>query len=114
MKIKILNVEYHRNGSGVCEGFFAVLFEEKNVPKEWSKGVCGDKFIASFTMKDKDEKQISWESFRVINTKNFNLNFRGDYFINPLIEALQPYCENLKLWEVSFSAAAFPNHYKSK
>lgn len=113
MRVKILNVEYHRNGSGVCEGFFAVLFEAKDICREWAKGVCGPNFIATFRIVESTQL-IEWEGFRVINVKNFNLNFRGDHFISSLNEAVVPYCKKLKLRESNFSAAAFPDQYKQE
>lgn len=110
--LKILNVEYHRNGSWVCEGFTAVLFNDKETSKEWGKGICGDDFIASFITNDKG--YILPESIRVINIKNFNLNFRGDHYINPLHEAMKTYCTSLKTSEQSWNAASFPDQYKTK
>lgn len=112
MKLKILKVQFHRNGSGVCESFFAVLFEEKNVQREFDKGVCGDKFIATFKVND-DARKIEWEGFRCINVKNFNINFRGDHFIVSLENAIAAYCNKLELMDASFCAAAFPDQYKS-
>lgn len=113
--MKILNVEYHRNGSHVCEGFFAVLFEDKKPPKEWDdKTVCGDKFIATFRTNDDTSEKIKWESMRVINVHNFNLNFRGDHYINDLERAIVDYCNSKDLRESNFSAAAFPDQYQKE
>ncbi len=111
MKVKILDVEFHRNGSGVCEGFYAVLFEAKDVAKEWAKGVCGLVFLATFRCKDSDYT-IEWEGFRCVNVKNFRINLRGDYFINSLNDAVVPYCTKLDLRETNFCAAAFPKQYQ--
>lgn len=113
MSIEILNTEYHRNGSNVCEGFFAVLFRDKQTPKEWAKGVCGNEFIATFRTSD-DSDKIIWESVRIINVKNFNLNFRGNYFVRSLEDCMEAVCKMKGYTEISFSALAFPGQHSPK
>lgn len=109
-KIKILKVKYHRNGSGPCEGFFAVLFEEKTVAKEDKEAT--PQFIATFKTDGEDDKNIDLESIRVMNVGCFDSKWRGDYFVSPLWTALGAFCKKLKVTKVSWSAAAFPSMYQ--
>lgn len=104
MKIKILNVNYHRNGSGACDGFMAVLFEAKTE--------ATGTFIATFPTNEHGE--MEFEQLRIVNTANFDSKWGGDHFVTPLHDALPKYCKGYSTKEVSWTAAAFPTQYQKE
>lgn len=110
----IINVRYSRNGSGTGEPFFKVLFECNRTPLEFMPGECGKIFLATFQTCG-DSEVMNPDTIRVINIKNFVLNFDGQEFARLLsLEALTRYCTKIKLTEISWCAAAFPSQYKPK
>lgn len=112
--MKIINVRYSRNGSGTADGFFKVLFEDNKTPKEYVSGECGNKFLATFQTCG-DIEVMNRDTIRVVNIKNFELNFDGQHFARLLsLQAINDYCNERKLTEISWCAAAFPSQYKQK
>ena len=97
MKLKILTVKYHRNGSGMCNGFMTVGFQ-------YLRSYPNEQWIATFEVDDEDMKE---ETLRINRLADLNDTWRGDYFSYPLTEALAKYCAKHKL-KASWSAAAFP------
>lgn len=65
---------FQRNGIG-GEGFFILNFN-------WfdADGKKGENFVATFSVKKGEEKEINTETCRVINPNDLSLGWRGDNF----------------------------------
>lgn len=109
--MKILKMKYSRNGSGCSQPFISVLFQDKDAATQFAN--CGKEFIATFfSINDNEGCNVDEESIRVQNVKNFEANWRGDWFAMLLPKAIEAYCKKLNTTEISISAACFPDQYK--